>query len=67
MLLHVLSNIAVKPSSNYLTDGLIPFFADFVLLVMVVSGFSLCCGYYQRIKEGTIRPSEFYKKRYARI
>lgn len=67
VLLHVLSNIAVKPSSNYLTNGLIPFFADFVLLFMVVSGFSLCCGYYQRIKEGTIRPSEFYKKRYARI
>lgn len=67
VLLHVLSNIAVKPSSNYITRELIPFFSDFTLLFMVVSGFSLCCGYYRKIKEGSIRPAEFYKKRYARI
>lgn len=67
VLMHVLSNISVKPSENYLTSELIPFFTDFTLLFMVVSGFSLCCGYYQRIKEGTITPAKFYKRRYLRI
>lgn len=67
VLMHVLSNISVKPSENYLTSDLIPFFTDFTLLFMIVSGFSLCCGYYQRIKDGTITPARFYKKRYARI
>ena len=67
ILMHVLSNIQVKPSENYLTSELIPFFTDFTLLFMVVSGFSLCCGYYQRIKGGTITPAKFYKRRYLRI
>lgn len=67
ILMHVLANINVKPSENYLTDKLIPFFTDFTLLFMVVSGFSLCCGYYTRIKDGTITPNAFYRKRYLRI
>lgn len=67
VLMHVLSNISVKPSANYLTGELIPFFTDFTLLFMIVSGFSLCCGYYRRIKDGTITPANFYKRRYARI
>lgn len=65
--MHVLSNITLKPSENYLTLKLIPFFTDFTLLFMIVSGFSLCCGYYERFKKGTITPNSFYKKRYARI
>lgn len=65
--MHVLSNIKVKPSANYLTEHLIPFFTDFTLLFMMVSGFSLCCGYYRRIKDGTISPDAFYRKRYLRI
>ena len=67
LLMHVQANIKVKPSVNYLTRELIPFFTDFTLLFMIVSGFSLCCGYYQRMKEGAITPADFYKKRYARI
>ena len=67
ILMHVLANISVKPSENYLTESIIPFFTDFTLLFMVVSGFSLCCGYYTRIKEGTITPNAFYRKRYLRV
>ena len=67
VLMHVLSNVIVKPTENYMTTELIPFFTDFTLLFMIVSGFSLCCGYYQRIKDGTVTPAVFYKKRYARI
>lgn len=65
--MHVLSNIGVKPSENYLTEKLIPWFTDFTLMFMVVSGFSLCCGYYDRVKTGAITPNAFYQKRYMRI
>ena len=65
--MHVQVNIALKPSINYVTKDLIPFFTNFTLLFMIVSGFSLCCGYYTRIKEGTITPNAFYRKRYLRI
>lgn len=41
VLMHVLSNIGVKPSENYLTERLIPWFTDFTLMFMVVSGFIL--------------------------
>ena len=67
VIMHVLANISVKPSENYFTVTLIPWFTDFTLLFMVVSGFSLCCGYYERIKAGLITPNSFYKKRYIRI
>lgn len=65
--MHVLSNIVVKPSDNYLTCVIIPWFTDFTLMFMVVSGFSLCCGYYERMKTGNITSNSFYKKRYLRI
>ena len=67
VLMHVLANIVIKPSNNYLTNQLIPWFTDFTLMFMVVSGFSLCCGYYDRMKTGAITPNVFYKKRYMRI
>lgn len=67
VLMHVLGNISVKPSCNYLTDSVIPWFTDFTLMFMVVSGFSLCCGYYDKIKSGAITPNVFYKKRYMKI
>lgn len=67
VLMHVLSNIGVKPTMNYLTGTLIPWFTDFTLMFMVVSGFSLCCGYYDRVKTGAITPNVFYQKRYMRI
>ena len=54
VLMHVLSNIGVKPTENYLTGTLIPWFTDFTLMFMVVSGFSLCCGYYDTVKTGPI-------------
>lgn len=66
-MMHMLANIVIKPSENYLTSTLIPFFSDFVLLFMMVSGFSLCCGYYERIKCSLISPNDFYKRRYSRI
>lgn len=65
--MHVLANMSTPPSCGYITSTLIPWFTDFTLLFMLVSGFSLSCGYFNRIANGEITPSLFYSKRYARI
>ena len=65
-MMHVQANMTVKPSENVLTDSVIPWFTDFTLLFMVISAFSMCCGYYDRVKNGEITPAKFYAKRYHR-
>lgn len=38
-----------------------------LFLFMVISGFAMCCGYYEKIIKHTISLEEFYKKRYIKI
>lgn len=66
VMMHVLANIGTKPSVNFYTSKLIPWFTNFTLLFMVISAFSMCCGYYDKIKTGTMTPAKFYSKRYSR-
>lgn len=61
-----MANIAIKPSDNIVTSAVIPWFTNFTLLFMLVSAFSICCGYYKRVKSGAITPAKFYAKRYHR-
>lgn len=66
VLMHVLSN------GKYALDGfvfeqLIPSFTNLVFLFMMVSGFGMCCGYYQKIVDRKISMEEFYAKRYMKI
>lgn len=67
VLMHVRANIDVNVTGNFLYNNVIPVMSDFVFLFMMVSAFSLCCGYYERFKNGSISLNEFYKKRYSRI
>lgn len=67
VMMHVLANMVQKPSSNYLTETIIPYFTNFTFLFMIISAFSVSCGYYERIKNNQITPNSFYKKRYKRI
>lgn len=64
--MHVQANLAIKPSVNILTCNVIPWFTNFTLLFMIISAFSMCCGYYERVKSGAITPAKFYAKRYHR-
>ena len=66
VLMHVQANMAIKPSVNVLTCEVIPWFTNFTLLFMIISAFSMCCGYYERVKSGAITPAKFYSKRYHR-
>ena len=60
VLMHVQANLMIKPSDNFLTSDVIPWFTNFTLLFMIISAFSMCCGYYRRVKSGAITPVEFY-------
>lgn len=66
VLMHVQVNLMIKPSDNILTCNVIPWFTNFTLLFMIISAFSMCCGYYERVKSGAITPAKFYSKRYHR-
>ena len=48
-------------------EQLIPSFTNLVFLFMMVSGFGMCCGYYQKFKDQKISVGEFYAKRYSKI
>ena len=48
-------------------DRMIPAFTNLVFLFMMVSGFGMCCGYYQKIVDRKISMEEFYSKRYIKI
>lgn len=66
VLMHVLANGGYT-TSGFIFDKLIPSFTQFVYLFMVISGFSLCCGYYLKLKNNQITMEQFYSKRYAKI
>ncbi len=66
VMLHVLSN-AKYEVFGFAFERLIPSFTNFVFLFMTVSGFGMCCGYYERVKNKQIDFADFYKKRYAKI
>lgn len=65
MLMHVLANGGY--AINGIANRLILSFTDLVFLFMVISGFSMCCGYYDRFVSGKVDLGRFYSKRYARI
>lgn len=48
-------------------ERLIPSFTNLVFLFMMVSGFGMCCGYYQKIVDQKISVEDFYKRRYIKI
>lgn len=65
-LMHVLSNGKYE-IGGFAFEQLIPAFTNLVFLFMMVSGFGMCCGYYQKIIDHKISVEEFYSKRYIKI
>lgn len=47
VLMHVRSNGGYV-LSGFVGERLIPSFTDLVFLFMIISGFSVCCGYYSK-------------------
>ena len=65
-LMHVLAN-GEYGIVGFVFERLIPSFTNLVFLFMMVSGFGMCCGYYQKIIDQKISIEDFYKKRYIKI
>ncbi len=52
---------------GFVSNRLIASFYHLPVFFMMISAFSMCCGYYERIRNGTIDLNSFYKRRYQRI
>lgn len=65
-LMHVLAN-GEYGIGGFVFERLIPSFTNLVFLFMMVSGFGMCCGYYQKIVDQKISVEDFYEKRYIKI
>ena len=65
-LMHVLAN-GEYGVGGFVFERLIPSFTNLVFLFMMVSGFGMCCGYYQKIIDQKISVEDFYKKRYIKV
>ena len=66
ILMHVLANGKYVVESFWI-EHIILSFTDFVYLFMVISGFSMCCGYLEKMQMQQISLEDFYRKRYAKI
>lgn len=63
VLMHVYTNGAYELGAvKFLLWSL----GDLVFLFMIISGFSMCCGYYEKFINGEIAITDFYAKRYAK-
>lgn len=67
MIMHVQANVLVRPEGGFFYNMFIPSLTHFVYLFLLVSAFSVCCGYYNKFKNGGITPNVFYLKRYKRV
>ncbi|MCD7804495.1 MAG: acyltransferase [Oscillospiraceae bacterium] len=70
--MHVRANIGFDVAvwggtADYVVNTLIAQMGGFVQLFFILSGFSMCCGYYERIKNNEISLNKFYSRRYERI
>ena len=66
ILMHVKANISYEIQGDFL-NLIINELTNFTLLFMVISAFSMCCGYYNKIKENKISIEDFYSKRFKKI
>jgi len=66
VMMHIRANCDYQ-ISGFTYDRVIPSFTNFTFLFMVISGFGMCCGYYDRMLSGRISLSSFYAKRFWKI
>lgn len=66
VLMHVLANVNYTLDNKMALD-VISSFTNFVFVFMTLSSFSMCCGYYQKIKENKVSIENFYGRRIKKI
>lgn len=63
---HILANGGFQ-FDGYFAEEMIPSWNHLVYLFMIISGFGMCNGYYERIKNQDISVETFYSRRYRKI
>lgn len=66
IMVHIYLNVNYE-IPGFFYNNIIPKLGWLIFLFMIISGFSMCCGYYDKIKDNKISPREFYSKRYKKI
>lgn len=67
LIMHVCANLPYKMHLSHIYKYVV-FFGDFTALFMIVSAFSISCGYYNKILHGNFEDIiAFYKRRFIRI
>ncbi len=66
IIMHVLMN-GDFGLAGFAYESLIPAFSSLTQLFMLISAFSLCCGYYPEFVAGAVDLEKFYKRRYMRV
>lgn len=63
--MHVSSNMG-HPLTSEIATNIIGSMTHFVKLFLILSGFGMCCGYYERFKSGKVDLEKFYIRRFAK-
>ena len=66
ILMHVRANGNFE-ISGFAYDRVIASFTNLTFFFMLLSAFSMCCGYYERFQKNEISLESFYKRRYQRV
>lgn len=64
--MHIKANTSYQ-ISGWTYDTFIPSLTHLVPLFLILSGFGMFCGYYERVKSGKADWNQFYTKRYKKI
>lgn len=71
MLMHVKSNMAFEvtegTAGGFIMECLIGKMGGFVQLFFILSGFSMCCGYYEKFRTKCMDLNTFYSRRYKKF
>lgn len=65
LLMHVLANSKYE-LSGFVFSSIIPSFTNLVFLFMIISGFAMCFGYYDKIINYELSVGQFYGKRFIK-
>lgn len=63
---HVAKNNGYTFESYFYTNVICKL-ESFVNVFILISGFAMCCGYYDKVKNGQISLNDFYAKRYQKV
>lgn len=66
MAMHIQANTSYQ-ISGWVWERFIPSLTLLVYLFLIISGFGMFCGYYERVKSRSVDWNKFYTKRYQKI